>query len=221
MKNMMKMAIMGAVLVAGLIQSSAGVLLATNRVAYNVNITLSGKGQATDTTTDPVKLTTKQLIAALGTATSNSFSAQAKLLLLADINGGGGPSFVVRQKTGTNIVDVDVSNILHVETLGSSVKNIAASGKTGADYSIVHIVLDQNVSGDDFDVQGAGVSTKGAIRSKGQVLEPLGTLSFSAQVSGTGNIKASGGAGISERSILSGTASATAGKVEPIPAPPN
>jgi len=59
MKNMIKLGIVGVLMTVGLLQTYAQT---TTQVVYNVTITITGWGQATDTTVEPVKLMTKDLV---------------------------------------------------------------------------------------------------------------------------------------------------------------
>ena len=204
MKNMIKIAVMGAVLALGLVQSNAQTNPPTTQIVYNVNITLTGFGQSGAGTVSPVKLSTKAFLTALGGGSNGTFSAKAKLIA---ISSGGGPVFAVRDGTNETILD---SSVLSLATVSDSVTRTLPKG--GTEYEIIH--LTGSAGGISFDVQGAASLQKGTL-GKGTLVITDATKSVSATVSGTGNLPDKTGTPL--YSIVKGTVGATSGKVEALP----
>src|SRR5882724_1299591 len=90
-KNILKLtAISAAIMIAGMAQINA----ATTNLVQNISFALTfyeqgptnhPSAQKTTVTVNKFRVTTKDIIAELGAATSNSFSAKAKLVLVRDV----------------------------------------------------------------------------------------------------------------------------------------
>jgi hypothetical protein len=113
--NILKIAAMtAAIMIAGMVQSKA----VTTNLVQKVNFSLtfyeqgntnlvSKKGVLRTTTVEvnKVRMTTRDLIAALGTATTNNFSAKAQLVSVRDANSSSNAA-AIQVRDGTNVVDV-------------------------------------------------------------------------------------------------------------------
>src|ERR1700733_565625 len=151
-KNLLKLAMVSAaVLFAGL----AGASAVTTNVVQNINLQLTfyeqgptnQTGNRVVTKVNQVRVTTKDLIAALGTATSNNFSSSAQLVYLRDATSNILTGVVVRD--GTNIVDV---SDYFAETNGAllihgSTENLMTGISTGVSYGTMHLVVTNNAPG--------------------------------------------------------------------------
>src|SRR5436190_20753860 len=137
MKKLRIITVLAILLAAGISQSHGQ----TTQLVYNVNITLTGFGSATDTATDSVKLTTKDLIAELGTVTGKTFSPKARLILISDVGASSGlPSFFVRNGVGGPNDDVSVGALLKLELLGFVHKTgVIGSNGAATEYGILRI----------------------------------------------------------------------------------
>jgi hypothetical protein len=143
MKNIMKMAALcAAIFAANAVETNA----ATTNVVQNVDFSLTfyeqgptnSVGNVTKAVVKKVRVTTKDIIAALGAATTNGFSAKARLVFV--INGTNSAAIQVRDNGGI----VDVSNFfaktngpisVHSFTLNSVKQTL--TGITYADFQLL------------------------------------------------------------------------------------
>lgn len=185
-----------ALLAAGALEARAQ----STNVTLNVNIALTGVAPG-DTKPTPVHIMTKDVIAAIGGSTSNSFSAKAKLLAV-DNGSGGGPSFIIRDGTTDTVVPDGVLAVSQVGDAVSNTKTTTAGVISGSQTSIQHFVLTTDTL--SFDVQGY---TSESLSNRGRgpaLLSDTPPVALNSKVNGTG----SGG------SVLQGTISASGRKVE-------
>src|SRR6266850_7681287 len=192
-----------ALLAAGVIQARAQ----TTNVLLNVNIALSGVEQTDSETTTRVHIGTKDVIAAIGAATTNTFSPRARLLVLA--NSGGGPGFIIRDGNPTNdfAVPGGMLTVANVRSVGTTRTN-ATGVITGAETSIDRFALDTPTLA--FDVQGYTIlntSNRGAGRN---LLDDTSPVSVNSKVNGVGTR-----AGLDN--VLQGIISASGRKIEITP----
>lgn len=201
----LKLAIVAAaILTAGLAPKTTA---ATTNLVQNVgfdlvfyeqgptNVTTNG----TTTVVDRLRVTTKDIIAALGSATSNSFSAHAKLVLVTDVASTNGvTAFEVQD--GTN-PPVDVSSYFTTTTSALAVSGtlfkrdcdwLAASfgngNKTGkvlgtVTYDILTLHLGGPSLKASLDVNGFDTTTTTITSTNGPGITVNESL---AEVSGTG-----------------------------------
>jgi hypothetical protein len=100
---------------------------------------------------------TREVVAALGTATGNSFSSSASLVMITPLPSGA-PQFAVRDRGAS----VDVSGYMVLEQLSGAVGDSLVNNRTGRassdSYSIQHFVLQDGGSPINlhFDVRGIG-----------------------------------------------------------------
>jgi hypothetical protein len=137
-----------------------------------------------------VKEGSREIIQALGAATTNNFSRKAKLVLVTPSDGSGTPSILVRDCTNS----VDVTGFFGIQQTGTPVDSSWTNTKSGAassnDYSIQTFTL-QDQDGFSalpfhFSVTGFTIkSTSTCVNHKGTVT--VTESSFSANVSGTGD----------------------------------
>jgi len=200
MKNTMKIVVIGALAALGLAHNNA---LASTNVVLQVNVALTGFGQASDSNAAPVKITTKDVITALnavqvGGSNVFSFASNAKLLV---VSGGdqNGPSFWVREKQGTNVINTSVND--YISATGSD--DVRAHGIR---YSILTFRFD-NGQGTDFNVDGFATMRRGKVSAPRIGTLDNQTIGVTAGVAGTGDVAG-------EYSIFRGTITATAPKAE-------
>jgi len=199
MKNIMKLAVISTLMAIGIATANAQ----TTNVTLLLNVALSGFSQADVSNAAPVKITTKDIITALnevsvGGISPFNFGKNAKVLVVSSETGQ--PTFLVRDKTGTNIVDVDVSNYLSVSTSGE------INAKGGARYSILTLNFD-NGAGTDFSVSGFATRRKGNVSGRGIGTLQNVTMGVTANVAGSGHV--SGAA-----AVFRGTVNASGPKAE-------
>jgi len=190
------LSVLGCVLIAtGALQAQ------TTNVTLNVNIALSGVSQTGDTATK-VRITTKDVIAALGDATSTSFSSKARLLLVA--TPGNGPTFMVRDGDTDTAISTDLIAVERLSTVRTE-KTSSSGAITGTENAIDHIVMDTGTL--SFNLQGYSSDTISNHGRGRNLLEDTTPVSYRSTVNGTG----------SGDSVLQGTITASGRKVEEIP----
>lgn len=113
--NLFKMtALTATIMIAGMVQMKA----ATTNLVQNIDFSLTfyeqgntnqvmknGVVQKTIVAVNKVRVTTRDVIAALGAATTNSFSAEAQLVYVRDANSLSNAA-AIQVRDGTNVVDV-------------------------------------------------------------------------------------------------------------------
>jgi hypothetical protein len=160
------------------------VLAQTNvYVVLNSAFRLTAEVQGPGGTTTTARITTREIVDEIGTATTNHFSPQARLLLFfRDM--GGVPFFVIRD--GTN--EVHVQGFLTATQIGQPITklNRAASGVvTGTIYVTEEFRL-VNIPGLGFDVQGFNTARQSNRATAGQFLPRPGPTLLTVNVAGTG-----------------------------------
>jgi hypothetical protein len=167
MKQIVKLTAIAALFVVSAAHTKAD---QTNLV-QNLSIRLSGITQGQPETSGNVVRTsvafwrvgTGDVIKQLGSATGNSFSDQAKLVVVTPLPSGTS-AIVVRDGTGS----VDVTSFFVYEQKSGFVSSSHANLKTGrsgsSNYSIQRLALTDSVAystvlGLHFDVQGVAVET--------------------------------------------------------------
>jgi hypothetical protein len=187
----------------------------TNLV-QNVRVQLYGISQGGTSTNGSIITTaanftpvdTRRVIAALGTATGNTFSFASRLVLVTPL-GGGAPSVQVRDGSNT----VDVTGFVVYQSLSGTVEESFENTRTGrafsTDYSVQQIALQDNGGYPSltlhFNVTGLAVLSSasrggnlninavGTGDSSGNSLILQGTISLSG---GTLEVVSGGGGGI-------------------------
>jgi len=141
----------------------------TNLV-QNLSIRLGGiatgptetNGNIVTTSLKSVQVSTKDVIQQLGTATANSFSDKATLVVVTPLPSGNS-AIVIRD--GSTSVDVSVFFVYEQKSdfVSSSHANLKNSHSTSKDYSIQRLALTDSSPNPaltlHFDVQGIGVET--------------------------------------------------------------
>ena len=176
MKAVVLSAIIGTMLAAGLVQSRAQ----PTNVLIAVNISLSGMARTGDNTAERARISTRDVISAIGTATGNTFSTKAKLLAVFPV--GGDVHFIVRDGT------TDVAAPITVTRIGSvDVKKTATSGAiTGASSSILGFGYNGGAGHISFDVQGYTTASESNRGSGHALLDDTAPMTFRSSVNGTG-----------------------------------
>jgi hypothetical protein len=181
---------------------------ATTNVVQNINfeLTFYEQGPTNNPTTNIVsvtvnreRVTTKDIIAALGAATSNSFSGDASLVFVRNASPTNDEG-AIEIKDGTNVVDVsDFFTITHSKILvhgslfggrgglfNSAFDNTGSGIGDGATYGILHLTLtnapDANLTL-NLHVNGFAISTYRSIVNNSMI---MGVDTTEADVAGTG-----------------------------------
>jgi hypothetical protein len=189
-KNILKLAALSAaIMIAGVAQINA----ATTHLVQNISFTLTFYEQGptnhptaniTRVTVNRIKVTTKDVIAAIGAATTNNFSANARLVLVKDITSATNVSFV-EIRDGTN-PPVDVSSFFSRTesfSVGSSFFNSMTGIGSGVKYSDYHLALTNSTLTAGLELRGFAVTTHTSIKD-GDVV--IGVDEVDADVAGTG-----------------------------------
>jgi hypothetical protein len=189
MKTTMLSVIGCALLAAGTLQARAQ---STNTntsgvITLNVNIALTGVDGSSGSNGSPgrVKISTKDVINAMGSQLGTTFSSRAKLIAV-DNGSGGGPAFFVRD--GTN-GDTEVSSLLSASQITSvdNTRTASTGAVSGQRISIDHFVLTTDTL--SFDVQGYTTQSV-SNRANGRNLLPDGDtppVSLVSKVNGVAN----------------------------------
>jgi len=204
MKKTMKLGLITTLMAIGI--AAANAQTTTTNIVLNLNIALSGFGQADVSNAVPVRIANKDILIAFGTSEGGfTVSKGAKLIVVSPAEDGGGPEFFIREKTGTNITDTSLSLLMTVSQTDSVI------GAKGVSYSILTLNFDNGV-GSNFSVSGFATFHTGKASGKGVGSISDVTTSVSATVSGTGHING-------DYVILKGTVSASGPKVETVEVP--
>lgn len=186
MKNVIKLAIISAVIAVGILQSQAAAAAKTNWT-QNINIMLRAWE---DGSTKPTAITTKSVLVALGHPLSS-----AKLLL---VQSAGGTKFIIRDgKTDTDVT----SHFSRTQgTLVASTTTGAVTTKRSVDgYHVDGTNLSLDIGG--FTVEARGPVVKNGVNV---------TKSLNAKVAGQGIV----GTGTTANVVLEGTISVNGGRLE-------
>jgi hypothetical protein len=196
MKQTIKVAVVGGLMVAGVLQANA------QNIVQNININLKGVAQGEGA--EAVRISNKDVLGVLGTATGGSFDG-AKLLLVTT---GEGSFVTVRPKGGE---DVDVSEFLSKTQISEAVvtDNSSESKTDITTYSINQFIFstgdDTNAPTSNFDVQGYTTErTRNVVFSGENIGDSTDTK---ATVAGTGFF-------YDKFAVVNGTVSVTGRKVE-------
>jgi hypothetical protein len=199
MKSTIKLAVIGGLMAAGLLQTNA------QNIVQNVNIKL--KGFAQGDTAQTVKLSNKEALAILGPAVGEDFTG-GKLML---VTSGEGSTVVVRRK---DFEDFDVSEFLTKEQLTDAVTTDNSS-ETKTDitsYSINRFTFDAPATDTapeaDFDVQGYTTERTRSVTQGGTSIGD--STDTKATVAGSGHIN-------DQFTILQGSITVSGNKVETVP----
>jgi hypothetical protein len=201
MKKTMKLAVIGTLMAIGIATANAQDTnsTTTTNVVLNLNIALTGFRQADESNAAPVRITNKDVLTALNASSGGfNFGRTAKLVVLS--SDGGGPSFFVRERTGTSNTSTDVSGFFST----SQTDEIIA--KNGNRYSILTVIFD-NGAGTDFNVSGFATRKQGRLSGRGIGVITGITSGLSATVSGTGHVSG-------DSAVLKGTVNASGPKAE-------
>ncbi len=200
MKKVVLSAVIGTLLAAGVAQSHAQ----TTNVTVKVNVALSGVAQNGDAV-EKVKITTADVVKAIGDASGTQFGAKSTLLVSYPTDGSN-PVFIIRD--GSNNTPVDAS-VFGVEPIGSpvdSTKSAANGLNMGSETSIRHFLL--NTPTLALDLQGYTTATTSNKGEGKDILDNSAPVAFRSSVNGTGTTTAGLPA------VLTGSISGNGRKVE-------
>lgn len=125
-----------AVLITGMTTIHAATTNSVQNIKFELTFFTQGPTNQPSTnvtivTINKFRVTTKDIIAALGQATSNHFSPHAKLVSVSDATSTNS-SRMIEVRDGTNTVDVtSFFNLTTTETNGPSVHSLVYNSKTG------------------------------------------------------------------------------------------
>src|SRR4051812_42945878 len=150
MKKVVLSAVIGTLWAAGVAQSHAK----TTNVTVKENVALSGAAQNGDAV-EKVKITTADVVKAIGDASGTQFGAKSTLLV-SFASDGSDPVFIIRDGSNSTPVDAAVFGVAQVSSVTSE-KTGANGLLTGSSTSIQHFVL--NTPTLALDLQGYTTAT--------------------------------------------------------------
>src|SRR5438874_4400306 len=207
MNKSAKLTILGTFLALGITAKTQAATEGAANAFLNVNISLNGVTQRSDSGMGKIHLSTQNVLAAIGHDTTNNFSPAARLLLKFPVGLEAGPSFVVRDIINrTNAVDFDVpSSILWLIQIGDSVES-SHTNLTGmiTANQVTIWELEFQSSGASFDVQGYTTTVLDNHGNHGAKLADTCPVTVSARVTGTGADSAGDSAVLQGTVMLSG-----------------
>lgn len=194
--SILKLAVgLAAILTLGMAQIHAARTNSVQNINFELTFFTQGPTNHPSATVTLVKInkfrvTTKTIIAALGQATGNSFSAKARLVSVRDATSTNS-SRIVEVRDGTNVVDVTgyfnittgETNILSVHSLRF---NSATGIGTGMADSIFHLNLTNATMTSSLDLGGFATTTAAGIKS-GNVILSVDEINAAVAGSGTGS----------------------------------
>lgn len=194
-RNILKVTVgLIAILTAGMAQSRAATTNSVQNIQFELTFFTQGPTNHPSTnitmlTINKFRVTTKDVIAALGQATSNSFSARARLVSVRDATStNSSRAFEVRD--GTNVVDVtDYFHIAAAETNVLSVHSLRYNSLTGIGCGMTeglfHLSLSNSNLTASLDLGGFATTTTTLLKA-GDVLLKVDELEADVAGSGTG-----------------------------------
>ncbi len=186
MKTMIKMALIGAVLACGVEAAQ------TQTVSMVANISLTGFRSVDANNAAAVRLTSKDILAALNATGNFSFGKTAQIVFLSVDDEM--PTVGVREQNGANVTITDVSSFFSISEAVEVHGNNNATSYAAQTYNF------DNQQGTSFSVSGATTLRRGPIGSLNRV------RTLSSQVAGFGTI---GGADM----VVRGNVSAGSAKI--------
>jgi hypothetical protein len=197
MKHTFRLAVAGAGLLLG-VQAGAGIALPQTNVVQNINIVLTAYSQG-DTVTNgavisrpvfKVKKTNKDIILALGTATTNIFSTKSKLILVTGLVDTNSTVYVV---DGTN--RIDVSSFFSYDSSGSTdiqsyQTNMVNHLEKSTDYTVAQFAMqdaDGMILPGHFQAVGLSTVTAASVVKSGVILGKARQIAM--DLNGVGDFK--------------------------------
>lgn len=187
MKNTLKLAMIGAMMVGGITNLSA-----QSNVVRNLNVALSAVVQSGEGVTQNARVGVKEVIAAIS-ADHEGVAAKSKLLVATPIEGEG-LSIILRAK---GVEDIDVTGFFSQGQVGNSV--VSTKGNSSTETSIQAFTFHSTTL--NFEVQGYTTSKTVNIKNGGT------STTENASVAGTGDVSGN-------TAVFKGTITLTAPKVE-------
>lgn len=237
MTKTIKLAVMGAVLAVGVVQSNAQ----TTNSVLNVNFTLTGFRQNSSGGTSPVRINTRDILNVL-TGIPNVTSVQvfdtngapvldtngaptfefttngvfdfsprtrAKLVLLTQV-GSTTPLFAVRTVINRTNVDTDISaymSFLNPPNIGNFNAETNGTVSSARQQYTIDEYYFNSGNGADFDVSGYTMINSGNVNARGVGMVPGVVRTANSAVSGVGHVNG-------PFAVLKGTVNASGGAVE-------
>jgi hypothetical protein len=195
-KNSLKLTIgLVAILTAGLVQIHAARTNSVQNIEFELAFFAQGptnhpSPNITAVTINKFRVTTKTIIAALGQATANNFSAQARLVSVRDVTATNSTR-TIEVRDGANVVDVtSYFNITTAETNILSVHSLRFNSTTGIGTAmadgIFHLTLTNASMTASLDLAGFATTTAAGIKSGNAVLS-VDEINAAVAGSGTGS----------------------------------
>ena len=195
-KSILKLTVgLVTILVAGMTQSHAATTNSVQNINFELTFFTQGptnhpKADTTKITIDKFRVTTKTIIAALGVATSNSFSASARLVSVRDATSTNSTR-TIEVRDGSNVVDVtSYFNITTAETNLLSVHSLQYSAVTGIGTAetdgIFHLSLTNANLAASLDLGGFATTASAGIKS-GHVILSVDEINAAVAGAGTGS----------------------------------
>jgi hypothetical protein len=211
MTKITRIAFIGTWLAAAIVSKSSSAMAGDAANVYlNITITLNGVTQTSDGGIGKIRISTLDVIEAIGNDASKVFSPKAKLLLKIPVGMNAGPVFVVRDIVNkTNAVDFEVSSsTLWSIQIGDSVTSTRTNltGVISGTQATIWEFTFQS-SSQSFDVQGYTTESLDNRGNPGEKLADLCPVTLSSKVTGTGYDAAGNPV------VLQGTVSASGRKV--------
>ena len=213
MKKIILLTTIGAMVTFGAARLSAqstntNVVTTITNVVQTVNISLSGFEQTSGGVgTSPVRITTRDILRDLQTATGTTFSSRARLTAVTPL-GGGTTAFVVQDPSNTNGASTDVSGLLTASTVGTPVTRARTNPRNGRVTGTAWSIESFNYGSSDTNAP-TGITLTDV---QGFTTTQLANGAFNAQVAGTGVHNG-------DPIVVRGTINGSAGKFQEAPAP--
>ena len=180
------------ILIVGLAQIQAATTNSVQNIIFELTFFVQGPtnhptAHITTVTINKFRVTTKDVIAALGQATTNSFSARARLVSVRDATSTNS-SKKIEVRDGSNVVDVtSYFNITTTETNILSVHSLVFDSATGIGSGVTdgifHLTLTNANLTASLDLDGFATITHTGIKSGNA---SLGVDEIDAVVAGSG-----------------------------------
>jgi hypothetical protein len=184
--------VLTALMITGAARTNAGTTNSVQNISFELTFFTQGPTNhpSADITTikvDKFRVTSKDIIAALGEATTNNFSAKARLVSVRDATSTNSVRYI-EVRDGTNIVDV--SRFFNLTTSETNVISVRSSNynsiteiDSGVVYSIIHLTLTQTNLTASLNLSGFASTKHTSIKDGGIV---LGVDEIDAAVAGSG-----------------------------------
>ncbi len=194
----MKLAVISTLMAIGITSANAQ----TTNVTLRINVALTGFRQGDESNAVPVRITNKDIFAALAGSSNGAFGRTAQLELVST-EGLDFPVFQVRERgVGTNVTITPINtDNLRVEQSGTEIV-----ARNGTRYTILTFIFNDG-AGNSFNVSGFATLRRGRISGRGIGFLNDRVINAAVQVAGTGTVAES-------PAVLKGTISASGPRAE-------